>query len=79
MTTKLRIATLGIHHETNTFASNKTTMAEFERSGLQTYAVQRGQQYYDMHKSAQTSMAGFIQASEKHNFELATTPPRRPK
>jgi microcystin degradation protein MlrC len=70
MPKKLRIATLGIHHETNTFASNKTTMAEFERSGLQTYAVQRGQQYYDMHKSAQTSMAGFIQASEKHNFEL---------
>ena len=70
MPTKLRIATLGIHHETNTFASNKTTMAAFEQSGLQTYAVQRGQQYYDMHKSAQTSMAGFIQASEKHNFDL---------
>tara|TARA_Y100000588_G_scaffold83918_1_gene88510 strand:+ start:2337 stop:3872 length:1536 start_codon:yes stop_codon:yes gene_type:complete len=70
MPTKFRIATLGIHHETNTFATNKTTMAAFEKSGLQTYAVQRGQQYYDMHKSAQTSMAGFIQASEKHNFEL---------
>ena len=70
MTNKLRIATLGIHHETNTFASNKTTMAEFERSGLQTYAVQRGQQYYDMHEKSQTSMSGFIQASKKHEFEL---------
>ena len=70
MTRKLRIATLGIHHETNTFASNNTTMAEFERSGLQTYAVQRGQQYYDMHEKSQTSMAGFIQASKRLDFEL---------
>ena len=70
MTKKLRIATLGIHHETNTFASNKTTMAEFKHSGLQTYAVQRGQQYYDMHELSQTSMSGFIQSSKKHGFEL---------
>ncbi|HIF71593.1 MAG TPA: M81 family peptidase [Dehalococcoidia bacterium] len=70
MTKKLRIATLGIHHETNTFASNKTTMAEFRHSGLQTYAVQRGQQYYDMHEKSQTSMSGFIQAAKKHSFEL---------
>ena len=47
MNNKLRIATLGIHHETNTFARNKTTLEEFNRSGLQTYAVQRGQQYAD--------------------------------
>ena len=65
MTNKLRIATLGIHHETNTFASNKTTMAEFQRSGLQTYAVQRGQQYYDMHELSQTSMSGFIQEKKR--------------
>ncbi|NQW21708.1 MAG: M81 family metallopeptidase [Chloroflexi bacterium] len=70
MTKKLRIATLGIHHETNTFASNKTTMGDFKRSGLQTYAVQRGQQYYDMHAQSQTSMAGFIQASKRLDFEL---------
>jgi microcystin degradation protein MlrC len=70
MTKKLRIATLGIHHETNTFASNKTTMAEFKHSGLQTYAVQRGQQYYDMHELSQTSMSGFIQSSKKHGYEL---------
>ena len=70
MSKKLRIATLGIHHETNTFASNKTTMAEFQKSGLQTYAVQRGQQYYDMHVLSQTSMSGYIQAAKKHDFEL---------
>ncbi|MDA1279917.1 MAG: M81 family metallopeptidase, partial [Chloroflexi bacterium] len=70
MTRKLRIATLGIHHETNTFASNKTTLAEFGTSGLQTYAVQRGQQYYDMHEKSQTSMSGFIRGAEKHGFEL---------
>ncbi|MEE8046288.1 MAG: M81 family metallopeptidase, partial [Dehalococcoidia bacterium] len=70
MTKRLRIATLGIHHETNTFASNKTTMADFKRSGLQTYAVQRGQQYYDMHEKSQTSMSGYIQASKKHGFGL---------
>jgi microcystin degradation protein MlrC len=43
MNKKLRIATLGIHHETNTFAGNRTTLASFNQSGLQTYAVQRGQ------------------------------------
>ena len=67
---KLRVATLGIHHETNTFASNKTTLAEFNRSGLQTYAVQRGQQYADMHGQAQTSMAGYMQGAIQHGFEL---------
>ena len=70
MTKRLRIATLGIHHETNTFASNPTTMASFKVSGMQTYAVQRGQQYYDMHELSQTSMAGFIQASKRLDFEL---------
>ena len=70
MNNKLRIATLGIHHETNTFASNPTTMDSFKVSGMQTYAVQRGQQYYDMHELSQTSMAGFIQASKRLDFEL---------
>jgi microcystin degradation protein MlrC len=70
MTKKLRIATLGIHHETNTFASNPTTMDSFRVSGMQTYAVQRGQQYYDMHEKSQTSMSGFIQSSKQHDFEL---------
>jgi microcystin degradation protein MlrC len=71
MTTKnLRIATLGIHHETNTFASNKTTLGEFNRSGLQTYAVQRGQQYAEMHGQAQTSMAGYMQGATRLGFEL---------
>lgn len=70
MNNRLRIATLGIHHETNTFASNKTTLAEFNRSGLQTYAVQRGQQYADMHGQAQTSMAGYMQGATRHGFEL---------
>jgi len=70
MGNKLRIATLGIHHETNTFASNPTTMDSFKVSGMQTYAVQRGQQYYDMHELSHTSMAGFIQASKRLDFEL---------
>jgi microcystin degradation protein MlrC len=70
MSNKLRIATLGIHHETNTFANNPTTMDSFKVSGMQTYAVQRGQQYYDMHELSHTSMAGFIQASKRLDFEL---------
>ena len=70
MNSKLRIATLGIHHETNTFASNKTTLASFNQSGLQTYAVQRGQQYADMHGHAQTSMAGYMRGAVEHGFEL---------
>ena len=72
MKNKLRIATLGIHHETNTFSSSKTTLAEFNRSGLQTYAVQRGQQYADMHGQAQTSMAGYMQGATRHGFVLVT-------
>ena len=70
MSNKLRIATLGIHHETNTFASNKTTLDKFDRSGLQTYGIQRGQRYFDMHEKSETSMAGYIQGSREHKFEL---------
>ena len=66
----MRIATLGIHHETNTFASNPTTLEVFQKSGLQTYGVQRGDQIIKMQSDAQTSIAGFLRASEKLGFEL---------
>lgn len=45
-------------------------MVNFEKSGLQTYAVQRGAQYYEMHEKSQTSMSGYIQGSKKYDFEL---------
>lgn len=45
-------------------------MTNFEKSGLQTYAVQRGEQYYEMHEKSHTSMSGYIQGSEKYDFEL---------
>ncbi len=66
----MRIATLGIHHETNTFASNLTTLEVFQRSGLQTYGVQRGSEYIEMQRNAQTSLAGFLQAADELDFEL---------
>lgn len=66
----MRIATLGIHHETNTFASNPTTLDVFQRSGLQTYGVQRGSEYIEMQRNAQTSLAGFLQAADELDFEL---------
>ena len=66
----MRIATLGIHHETNTFSSLPTTLAAFESSGLQTYGVQRGEQCFEMHRGAQTSLAGYIKGAERLGFEL---------
>ncbi len=66
----MRIATLGIHHETNTFASNPTTLDVFQQSGLQTYGVQRGDQYIEMQRSGRTSLAGFLQAADELGFEL---------
>ncbi len=66
----MRIATLGIHHETNTFASNPTTLEVFQKSGLQTYGVQRGSEYIEMQRNAQTSLAGFLQAADELDFEL---------
>lgn len=66
----MRIATLGIHHETNTFASNPTTLEVFQRSGLQTYGVQRGSEYIEMQRNARTSLAGFLQAADEVGFEL---------
>ena len=66
----MRIATLGIHHETNTFASNRTTLEAFQHSGLQTYGVQRGSEYIEMQRNAQTSLAGFLKAADELDFEL---------
>ena len=66
----MRIATLGIHHETNTFASNPTTLEVFQHSGLQTYGVQRGSEYIEMQRNAQTSLAGFLKAADELDFEL---------
>lgn len=66
----MRIATLGIHHETNTFASNPTTLEVFQHSGLQTYGVQRGSEYIEMQRNAQTSLAGFLMAADELGFEL---------
>ena len=70
MPNKLRIATLGIHHETNSFAADKTTLENFDRSGLQTYGIQRGRQYFQMHEQSQTSMSGYIKGAKKHSFDL---------
>jgi microcystin degradation protein MlrC len=66
----MRIATLGIHHETNTFSARPVTLETFQSSGLQTYGVQRGQQCIQMHRGASTSLSGYIRGAEKLGFEL---------
>jgi microcystin degradation protein MlrC len=66
----MRIATLGIHHETNTFSARPVTLETFQSSGLQTYGVQRGQQCIEMHSGASTSLSGYIRGAEQLGFEL---------
>ncbi len=51
----LRLAALGLLHESNTFARVATDMAAFERAG-----VLRGEQIRARHSDAQTTMAGFL-------------------
>lgn len=65
-----RIAAFGIHHETNSFSSRKTTLEAFQRSGLQREGVQHGSRIEEMHRGAKTVFSGYFEAADRLGFEL---------
>ena len=65
-----RIAAFGIHHETNSFSSRKTTLEAFQRSGLQREGVQHGSRIEEMHRGAKPVFSGYFEAADRLGFEL---------
>jgi microcystin degradation protein MlrC len=55
----MRIALLGLCHETNTFSSVTTDLAKFENDG-----ILRGEEIVAAHATAHTSLAGFLGAGK---------------
>lgn len=53
----MRLALLGCHHETNTFAPQSTVYEDFVRGG-----VLRGQEIVRQHAEAHSTIAGFLAA-----------------
>jgi microcystin degradation protein MlrC len=71
----VRIATLGFAHETNTFSPVLADYAQFSDGG-----ILRGDEIVQQHQTAHSSLAGFLEASDKLGFEIvplifATTGP----
>lgn len=61
----MRIATLGISHETNTFSRVPATYEEFEKS-----RVLRGQEMFDVYGESNYTVAGYLQGARELGFEL---------
>ncbi|TML14779.1 MAG: M81 family metallopeptidase [Actinobacteria bacterium] len=55
----MRLAALGLAHETNTFASEATDYASFEESG-----ILRGDEIVRAYAESHATMAGFLEARE---------------
>jgi microcystin degradation protein MlrC len=55
----MRIALLGLCHETNAFSSVTTDLAKFENDG-----ILRGEEIVAAHATAHTSLAGFLAAGK---------------
>ena len=61
----MRLATLGFSHETNTFAPTPTDYRQFETSG-----ISRGDEIVRRYQGSHSTVAGFLEASEKLGFEI---------
>ncbi len=61
----MRIIAAELSHETNTFSSTPTGLAEFERAG-----IHRGDQIARHFGNTATPFAGFMDGAAKHGFEL---------
>ena len=61
----MRLAALGVSHETNTFSPVPTTYAEFEQSG-----ILRGEAIRRRFRDSHATLAGFFDASEQLGFDL---------
>jgi microcystin degradation protein MlrC len=60
----MRLAVLGFMHETNTFSPVPADYAAFEASG-----ILRGEEIVREHRTAHSSLTGFLEAGEKLDFE----------
>jgi microcystin degradation protein MlrC len=61
----MRLAALGLHHETNTFAAGSTGYERFERSELV-----RGGEIEERHGASHATMAGFLAGREDPGVEV---------
>ena len=61
----MRIATLGISHETNTFSVIPATYEEFEKR-----IIKKGNALLDYFEDSNYTISGYIEASKKYNFDL---------
>jgi microcystin degradation protein MlrC len=61
----MRLALLGYHHETNTFATGQTEYAHFERGG-----ILRGAEVVRQHAGATSTVAGFLEAGRLTGEEV---------
>ena len=61
----MRIATLGISHETNTFSTIPATYEEFEKK-----EIKRKQEIIKHFEKSNYTIAGYIEASKIFDFEL---------
>jgi microcystin degradation protein MlrC len=65
---RLRVAAMGLHHETNTFSSFPTTYASFSTSSYG--GLLRGEEIERNQRSAHSTFAGYFQAADDLDFEL---------
>jgi microcystin degradation protein MlrC len=62
----MRLALLGIAHETNTFSRVPASYEQFERSG-----IARGQEIVRLFRDSQATNAGFLEAADRFGVEVA--------
>jgi microcystin degradation protein MlrC len=68
MTGRMRIAALGLHHETNTFSSFPTTYESFSTSSYG--GILRGEEIEQHQRASHSTFAGYFQAAEEFGFDL---------
>jgi microcystin degradation protein MlrC len=64
----MRIAALGLHHETNTFSSFPTTYASFNASSYG--GLLRGGEIEQHQRATHSTFAGYFQAADEFGFDL---------
>ena len=64
----MRIAALGLHHETNTFSSFPTTYEGFSTSSYG--GLLRGAEIESNQRASHSTFAGYFQAADEFGFDL---------
>jgi len=68
MNGRIRIAALGLHHETNTFSSFPTTYESFSTSSYG--GILRGGEIEQHQRASHSTFAGYFQAADEFGFDL---------